>query len=132
MARPTTDRPWTSGALKSHLGAAFGRLHGLRAEMLEAVAPGGDPARLPAVLEGIAEHVSAEVDWLEDLQPVPEGLRRSDRARYLADYAQQLVATAQALTIAATPPLDPTRLGAFGVSLLQLLAREQGAKELRR
>lgn len=127
-----TEKGWTTGALKSHLGASFQTLHRLRAAMLAAVAPGGDPARLPGVLSDIAAHLTAEGAWLDGLDPVPETLRRSDRARFLALWGHQVVATAQALTLATETPVAAERMEAFGVSLLQLLAREQGARELRR
>lgn len=126
-----SPQAWARGPLRSHLGASFGALHGLRSEMLEAVSPGGDPGRLPVVLARLSDHLTAEVAWLQSLMPIPEGMRRSERARYLAAHGQAVGEVMRSLADAtAVRPLDPERFDTFGVALLALLAREEGARRL--
>lgn len=128
-----TPKEWSKGAIRSHLGGAFQDFHRLRNAMLAASEPGKPVADLLQSMVPIGERIADEVRWLEGMMPIPEGLARSSRARFLAEYGTVLVQTMKALrdgmeSVGESQTLAAEKFEPFGVGLLTILALEGQVK----
>jgi len=120
-----TPKEWTRGAIRSHVRASNQRLYAMRGELVEKAGTVG--ANIGPDIERLGDWLASEMEWLQTMDPVPEKMRRTERASFMASYARSVARLVDDLQTAITKTREGQAVDAegwkpVGVSMLQVLA----------
>jgi len=120
-----TPKVWTKGSIKTHVGWSTKTLFAIRGDLLDGA--DGKSRNIGPAVERLATWVGVELEWLAELEPVPEHLTRSERASFLKSYSENVGGLATDLNDAigaaqTTGSVDPKVWEPVGRRVLTLLA----------